>query len=68
MPIQPTLSLVADGANSSVRNALMKQPRFNYSQDFIDSGYKEVHIPAGKTANLNSILMRCTFGRAANSC
>jgi kynurenine 3-monooxygenase len=35
-----------DGANSSVRNALMKQPRFNYSQDYIDSGYKEVHIPA----------------------
>jgi kynurenine 3-monooxygenase len=24
----------------------MKQPRFNYSQDYIDSGYKEVHIPA----------------------
>ncbi len=26
----------------------MKQPRFNYSQEFIDSGYKEVHIPAGE--------------------
>jgi kynurenine 3-monooxygenase len=35
-----------DGANSAVRNSLMKQPRFNYSQDFIDSGYKEVHIPS----------------------
>ena len=38
----------ADGTGSSVRGALMKQPRFNYSQEFIDSGYKEVHIPAGK--------------------
>ena len=38
----------ADGSGSSVRGALMKQPRFNYSQHFIDSGYKEVHIPAGK--------------------
>jgi kynurenine 3-monooxygenase len=37
----------ADGTGSSVRGALMKQPRFNYSQHFIDSGYKEVHIPAG---------------------
>ena len=38
----------ADGTGSSVRGALMKQPRFNYSQEFIDSGYKEVHIPARK--------------------
>ena len=38
----------ADGTGSSVRGALMKQPRFNYSQEFIDSGYKEIHIPAGK--------------------
>jgi len=38
----------ADGTGSSVRGALMKQPRFNYSQEFIDSGYKEVHIPAGE--------------------
>ncbi len=38
----------ADGSGSSVRGALMKQPRFNYSQHFIESGYKEVHIPAGK--------------------
>ena len=48
MPIQPTSSLEADGTGSSVRGALMKQPRFNYSQEFIDSGYKEVHIPAGE--------------------
>lgn len=35
----------ADGAGSAVRGVLMKQPRFNYSQDFISSGYKEIHIP-----------------------
>ena len=38
----------ADGTGSSVRGSLLKQPRFNYSQEFIDSGYKEVHIPARK--------------------
>ena len=44
--VQADLIVGADGAGSAVRGAMMKQPRFNYSQDFIDSGYKEVHIPA----------------------
>ncbi|MGB1183727.1 MAG: FAD-dependent oxidoreductase [Schleiferiaceae bacterium] len=38
----------ADGAGSAVRRTLMGKPRFNFSQNFIDSGYKEVHIPAGE--------------------
>lgn len=42
---QAGLIVGADGANSAVRNVLMKQPRFDYSQEYIDSGYKEVHIP-----------------------
>jgi len=46
--MQADLIVGADGAGSSVRGAMMKQPRFNYSQDFIDSGYKEVHIPAAE--------------------
>jgi kynurenine 3-monooxygenase len=36
----------ADGAFSSVRDALMRRGRFNYSQEFIQHGYKELHIPA----------------------
>jgi kynurenine 3-monooxygenase len=36
-----------DGAYSAVRGAMMKTPRFNYSQDYIAHGYKELTIPAG---------------------
>jgi kynurenine 3-monooxygenase len=35
----------ADGAFSAVRGALQITDRFNYSQDYIDHGYKELHIP-----------------------
>jgi kynurenine 3-monooxygenase len=37
----------ADGAFSAVRSGLQITDRFNYSQDYIDHGYKELHIPAG---------------------
>jgi len=36
----------ADGAFSRVRHKLQRQSRFNYSQEFIDVGYKELTIPA----------------------
>ena len=36
----------ADGAYSAVRGALQKTERFDYSQDFLGHGYKELHIPA----------------------
>ncbi len=35
----------ADGAYSAVRSALQKTPRFSFSQDFLDHGYKELSIP-----------------------
>lgn len=35
----------ADGAFSAVRNSLMKTPRFNYRQDYLDYAYKELSIP-----------------------
>lgn len=37
----------ADGAYSSVRSAMQITDRFNYSQHYIEHGYKELHIPAG---------------------
>lgn len=37
----------ADGAYSAVRSQLQKQERFNYSQDYLSHGYKELTIPAG---------------------
>lgn len=38
------LIIGADGAFSSVRSALQFTDRFDLSQDFIDHGYKELHI------------------------
>jgi len=35
----------ADGAFSRVRHKMQRQSRFNYSQEFIDVGYKELTIP-----------------------
>lgn len=34
-----------DGAFSRVRHKMQRRSRFNYSQDFIDVGYKELSIP-----------------------
>lgn len=36
----------ADGAFSRIRHKMQRQSRFNYSQEFINVGYKELHIPA----------------------
>ncbi|MBT31475.1 MAG: kynurenine 3-monooxygenase [Thalassobius sp.] len=33
-----------DGAFSAVRNAMQKANRFNYAQEFVKHGYKELHI------------------------
>jgi kynurenine 3-monooxygenase len=36
-----------DGAASALRNEMLKLPRFNFSQQYLDYGYKELTIPAG---------------------
>jgi kynurenine 3-monooxygenase len=40
------LLIGADGAYSAVRAALQFGGRFNFSQEYIEHGYKELHIPA----------------------
>lgn len=37
----------ADGAFSAVRGSMQITDRFDYSQDYIEHGYKELHIPPG---------------------
>jgi kynurenine 3-monooxygenase len=37
----------ADGAASAIRNEMLKLPRFNFAQQYLDYGYKELTIPAG---------------------
>jgi len=36
-----------DGAGSAIRTELLKTSRFNFSQHFLEYGYKELTIPAG---------------------
>lgn len=36
----------ADGAFSRIRHRMQRQSMFNYSQEFMEIGYKELHIPA----------------------
>ena len=36
----------ADGAFSRIRHRMQRQNRFNYKQFFLNTGYKELHIPA----------------------
>jgi len=37
----------ADGAYSAIRGQMQKQERFDYRQDYLTHGYKELTIPAG---------------------
>lgn len=42
------LIIGADGAFSAVRQAMQFTDRFNFSQSYIEHGYKELHIPAAQ--------------------
>jgi kynurenine 3-monooxygenase len=37
----------ADGAGSAIREAMVRAGRYNFSQEYLDYGYKELTIPAG---------------------
>lgn len=41
--------IAADGAFSGVRSSMQKLDRFNYSQSYLEHGYKELTIPARDT-------------------
>lgn len=43
--VKSDLIFGTDGAFSAVRSALVKNDRFNYSQHYIEHGYKELSIP-----------------------
>jgi kynurenine 3-monooxygenase len=38
----------SDGAFSRIRHRMQRQSMFNYSQEFLEIGYKELHIPANE--------------------
>ena len=37
-----------DGSASAVRGEMLQRPRFNFSQQYLDYGYKELTIPANR--------------------
>jgi kynurenine 3-monooxygenase len=39
--------IACDGSASSIRTDMLKLSRFNFSQEYLDYGYKELTIPAG---------------------
>ena len=44
--LQGRVIIGADGAFSAVRHAMQMTDRFDYSQHYLEAGYKELHIPA----------------------
>ncbi|MGD1916941.1 MAG: FAD-dependent oxidoreductase [Phycisphaerales bacterium] len=44
--IEGRVIMGADGAFSAVRQAMQTSDRFDYSQQYLEAGYKELHIPA----------------------
>lgn len=45
--VRDRIIIGADGAYSAVRSSLRRHGRFNYSQEYLEHGYKELTIPSG---------------------
>jgi len=45
--ISTDIVIGADGANSAIRRSMLTRKGFNFSQQFLKHGYKELTIPAG---------------------
>lgn len=46
-PLPTGVVIGTDGSASAIRSEMMSIPRFNFSQQYLDYGYKELTIPAG---------------------
>ena len=42
---KPQTIIATDGANSAIRMSMLKSGRFNFSQSYLEHGYKELAIP-----------------------
>jgi kynurenine 3-monooxygenase len=45
--VQSGTIIGCDGSGSAIRDAMLKLHRFNFSQEYLNYGYKELTIPAG---------------------
>src|ERR1700723_846772 len=44
--LESSIIIGTDGSASALRHEMLKTPRFNFSQQYLDYGYKELTIPA----------------------
>ena len=51
MTVETDVAIATDGAVSAIRTEMLKLPRFNFSQQYLDYGYKELIIPVGPGGN-----------------
>lgn len=49
--VKPMTTIATDGATSPVRQSMFHLPRFNFSQEYENYGYKELIIPPGASGN-----------------
>jgi kynurenine 3-monooxygenase len=45
--VESSVVIACDGSASAIRSDMLKMSRFNFSQHYLDYGYKELTIPAG---------------------
>jgi kynurenine 3-monooxygenase len=46
--VESSVVIACDGSASAIRSEMLKMSRFNFSQQYLDYGYKELTIPAGR--------------------
>ena len=67
--LESSVVIGCDGSASAIRSEMLKLSRFNFSQQYLDYGYKELTIPAGPGRKARSGNERaCTSGRGATTC
>ena len=49
--VQAGVTIGCDGSASALRSEMLKLSRFNFSQQYLDYGYKELTIPPGAAGN-----------------
>lgn len=49
--VRPVTTIATDGAASPVRQSMLHLPRFNFSQEYENYGYKELIIPPGENGS-----------------
>ena len=49
--VETEIVIGCDGSASAIRNEMLKMPRFNFAQHYLDYGYKELTIPASSSGS-----------------